>query len=394
MASRPGYLVNTQTKRGLRREIMKVGVPKEIKTLEFRVGMTPAGVRELVTDGHDVIVETNAGMGIGMTDADYEKAGASVVGTPKEVFDAAEMIVKVKEPQLNECEMLREDQVLFTYLHLAADPAQTEALVKSGTTAIAYETVTATDGSLPLLTPMSEVAGRLSIQAGAFALQKANGGRGVLLGGVPGVKPAKVVVVGGGVSGSHAADMAIGLGADVTILDRSLPRLRQLDDIWGGRVHTLYSTKHAIDELVPEADLIIGAVLIAGAAAPKLVSEQNVKDMHRGAVLVDISIDQGGCFETSRPTTHAEPTYVEHDCVHYCVTNMPGAVPRTSTFALTNATLPFVKDLANLGWREALLRDPHLANGLNVHAGHVNHEAVAHDLGYEYLSADDALKAA
>jgi alanine dehydrogenase len=394
MASRPGYLVNTQTKRGLRREIMKVGVPKEIKTLEFRVGMTPAGVRELVTDGHDVIVETNAGMGIGMTDADYEKAGASVVGTPKEVFDAAEMIVKVKEPQLNECEMLREDQVLFTYLHLAADPAQTEALVKSGTTAIAYETVTATDGSLPLLTPMSEVAGRLSIQAGAFALQKANGGRGVLLGGVPGVKPAKVVVVGGGVSGSHAADMAIGLGADVTILDRSLPRLRQLDDIWGGRVHTLYSTKHAIDELVPEADLIIGAVLIAGAAAPKLVSEQNVKDMHRGAVLVDISIDQGGCFETSRPTTHAEPTYVEHDCVHYCVTNMPGAVPRISTFVLTNATLPFVKDLANLGWREALLRDPHLANGLNVHAGHVNHEAVAHDLGYEYLSADDALKAA
>jgi alanine dehydrogenase len=373
---------------------MRVGVPKEIKTLEFRVGMTPAGVRELVTDGHEVIVETNAGLGIGMTDADYERAGASVVATPKEVFDAAEMIVKVKEPQLNECEMLREDQVLFTYLHLAADPAQTEALVKSGTTAIAYETVTADDGSLPLLTPMSEVAGRLSIQAGAFALQKANGGRGVLLGGVPGVKPGKVIVIGGGVSGSHAADMAVGLGADVTILDRSLPRLRELDDIWGGRVHTAYSTKQAIDELVPDADLVVGAVLIAGAAAPKLVSEQNVKDMHTGAVLVDISIDQGGCFATSRPTTHAEPTYVVHDCVHYCVTNMPGAVPRTSTFALTNATLPFVKDLANLGWREALLRNPHLANGLNVHAGHVNHEAVAHDLGYEYLSADDALKAA
>jgi alanine dehydrogenase len=373
---------------------MRVGVPKEIKTLEFRVGMTPAGVRELVTDGHDVIVETNAGLGIGMTDADYERAGASVVATPKEVFDAAEMIVKVKEPQLDECEMLREDQVLFTYLHLAADPAQTEALVKSGTTAIAYETVTADDGSLPLLTPMSEVAGRLSIQAGAFALQKANGGRGVLLGGVPGVKPGKVIVIGGGVSGSHAADMAVGLGADVTILDRSLPRLRELDDIWGGRVHTAYSTKQSIDELVPDADLVVGAVLIAGAAAPKLVSEQNVKDMHTGAVLVDISIDQGGCFATSRPTTHAEPTYVVHDCVHYCVTNMPGAVPRTSTFALTNATLPFVKDLANLGWREALLRNPHLANGLNVHAGHVNHEAVAHDLGYEYLSADDALKAA
>jgi len=373
---------------------MKVGVPKEIKTLEFRVGMTPAGVRELIHDGHEVVVETNAGMGIGMTDADYEKAGAKVVGTPDEVFASAEMIIKVKEPQLNECAMLREGQVLFTYLHLAADPAQTEALVKSGTTAIAYETVTARDGSLPLLTPMSEVAGRLSIQAGAFALQKANGGRGVLLGGVPGVQPGKVVVIGGGVSGMNAADMAIGLGADVTILDRSLPRLRELDDIWGGRIHTVYSTKHAIDILVPQADLVVGAVLVAGAAAPKLVSAQNVKDMHSGAVLVDISIDQGGCFETSRPTTHAEPTYVVDDVVHYCVTNMPGAVPRTSTFALTNATLPFVKDLASLGWREALIRDPHLANGLNVHVGHVNHEAVAHDLGYEYLSAGDALKAA
>jgi alanine dehydrogenase len=364
---------------------MKVGVPKEIKTLEFRVGMTPAGVRELVHDGHEVVVETNAGLGIGMTDADYEKAGATVLGSAREVFDTAEMIIKVKEPQLNECAMLRDDQVLFTYLHLAADPEQTKALVESGTTAIAYETVTANDGSLPLLTPMSEVAGRLSIQSGAYHLQKANSGRGVLLGGVPGVAPAKVVVIGGGVSGFNAADMAIGLGADVTILDRSLPRLRQIDDIWGGRVHTIYSTKHAIDDLVTEADLVIGAVLIAGAAAPKLVSAQNVKDMHSGAVMVDISIDQGGCFETSRPTTHAEPTYVVDDVVHYCVTNMPGAVPRTSTFALTNATLPFVKDLANYGWREALTRDPHLANGLNVHAGHVNHEAVAHDLGYEYL---------
>jgi len=376
------------------RELMKVGVPREIKTLEFRVGMTPAGVRELVHDGHEVVVETNAGLGIGMTDADYEKAGATVLGTPKEVFDAAEMIIKVKEPQLSECSMLRDDQVLFTYLHLAADPDQTKALVDSGTTAIAYETVTAADGSLPLLTPMSEVAGRLSIQSGAYHLQKANGGRGVLLGGVPGVVPAKVVVIGGGVSGFNAADMAIGLGADVTILDRSLPRLRQIDDVWGGRVHTVYSTKHAIDELVPEADLVVGAVLVAGAAAPKLVTAQNVKDMHRGAVMVDISIDQGGCFETSRPTTHAEPTYVVDDVVHYCVTNMPGAVPRTSTFALTNATLPFVKALANYGWREALSKDPHLANGLNVHAGHVNHEAVAHDLGYEYLSASDALKAA
>ena len=373
---------------------MKIGVPKEIKTLEFRVGMTPAGVHEVVHDGHEVVVETNAGAGIGVTDADYEAAGAKVVGTAEEVFAAAQMIVKVKEPQLNECAMLRPDQVLFTYLHLAADPAQTEALVKSGTTAIAYETVTAKDGSLPLLTPMSEVAGRLSIQAGAYALQKANGGSGKLLGGVPGVKPAKVLVIGGGVSGTNAADMAIGLGAEVTILDRSLPRLRELDDIWGGRVHTVYSTKHAIDELAPESDLIVGAVLIAGAAAPKLVSAQNVKDMAAGSVMVDISIDQGGCFETSRPTTHAEPTYVVDDVVHYCVTNMPGAVPRTSTFALTNATLPFVKALANHGWVEALRRDPHLANGLNVHSGHVNHEAVAHDLGYEYLSAEEALKTA
>jgi len=373
---------------------MKVGIPKEIKTLEFRVGMTPAGVRELVHDGHEVVVETNAGLGIGMFDADYETAGAKVLGTAEEVFAAADMIIKVKEPQLHECAMLRDDQVLFTYLHLAADPAQTKGLVDSGTTAIAYETVTADDGSLPLLTPMSEVAGRLSIQSGAYHLQKANGGRGVLLGGVPGVAPGKVVIIGGGVSGLNAADMAIGLGAEVTILDRSLPRLRELDEMWGGRVHTIYSTKHEIDRLVPEADLVVGAVLVAGAAAPKLVTAQNVKNMHTGAVMVDISIDQGGCFETSRPTTHAEPTYVVDDVVHYCVTNMPGAVPRTSTFALTNATLPFVKSLANLGWREALIKDPHLANGLNVNAGRINHEAVAHDLDYEYVSAHDALKVA
>ncbi len=373
---------------------MKIGVPKEIKTLEFRVGMTPAGVVELVHDGHEVVVETNAGAGIGMTDSDYEKAGALVLKLPEQVFEAADMIVKVKEPQLHECTMLSDDQVLFTYLHLAADRAQTEALVKSGTTAIAYETVTAKDGSLPLLTPMSEVAGRLSIQSGAYALQKANGGRGVLLGGVPGVEPAKVVIIGGGVSGSNAADMAVGLGAHVTILDRSLPRLREIDDIWGGRVHTVYSTKYEISRLVVEADLVVGAVLVAGAAAPKLVTAQNVRDMHRGAVLVDISIDQGGCFETSRPTTHAEPTYVVDEVVHYCVTNMPGAVPRTSTFALTNATLPFVKALANLGWREALIQDPHLANGLNVHAGRVIYEAVAKNLGYEHLPAADSLKAA
>jgi alanine dehydrogenase len=373
---------------------MKIGVPKEIKTLEFRVGMVPSGVRELVHDGHEVIVETNAGAGIGMTDADYEKAGATVVAKPEAVFEAADLIIKVKEPQLNECGMLRPDQVLFTYLHLAADPEQAAALVNSGATAIAYETVTAEDGSLPLLTPMSEVAGRLSIQAGAYALQKANGGRGVLLGGVPGVAPGKVVIIGGGIAGTNAAEMAIGLGAQVTIIDRSVPKLREIDGTYGGRVRTEYSTKHTIEMRVTDADLVVGAVLIAGAAAPKLVTAEHVKQMRAGTVLVDISIDQGGCFETSRPTTHAEPTYVVDDVVHYCVTNMPGAVPRTSTFALCNVTLPFVKSLAGLGWVEALSRDPHLAMGLNVHSGHVNHEAVAHDLGYDYLSANDALRAA
>jgi alanine dehydrogenase len=384
---------NDKTISGLERA-MRIGVPKEIKTLEFRVGMTPAGVHEVVHDGHEVIVETQAGSGIGVTDADYEAVGAKVVVTAEEVFEQAEMIVKVKEPQLNECAMLRPDQVLFTYLHLAPDPKQTEALVKSGTTAIAYETVTADDGSLPLLTPMSEVAGRLSIQAGAYALQKANGGCGKLLGGVPGVQAANVLVIGGGVSGAHAADMAIGMGANVTILDRSLPRLRELDDIWGGRVHTVFSTKHAVEELALQSDLIIGAVLIPGAAAPKLVSAQNVKDMAAGTVMVDISIDQGGCFETSHATTHADPTYVVDDVVHYCVANMPGAVPRTSTFALTNATLPFVKALADHGWADALKADPHLANGLNVWNGHVTYEAVARDLGYEFLSAEEAMKAA
>jgi alanine dehydrogenase len=384
---------NDKTISGLERA-MRIGVPKEIKTLEFRVGMTPAGVHEVVHDGHEVIVETQAGSGIGVTDADYEAVGAKVVVTAEEVFEQAEMIVKGKEPQLNECAMLRPDQVLFTYLHLAPDPKQTEALVKSGTTAIAYETVTADDGSLPLLTPMSEVAGRLSIQAGAYALQKANGGCGKLLGGVPGVQAANVLVIGGGVSGAHAADMAIGMGANVTILDRSLPRLRELDDIWGGRVHTVFSTKHAVEELALQSDLIIGAVLIPGAAAPKLVSAQNVKDMAAGTVMVDISIDQGGCFETSHATTHADPTYVVDDVVHYCVANMPGAVPRTSTFALTNATLPFVKALADHGWADALKADPHLANGLNVWNGHVTYEAVARDLGYEFLSAEEAMKAA
>ncbi len=371
---------------------MKIGVPKEIKTLEFRVGMTPAGVRELVHDGHQVMVESNAGAGIGMSDADYTAAGAQVVDTPEQVFAESEMIIKVKEPQLNECAMLREGQVLFTYLHLAADPEQARALLDSGCTAIAYETVTSDGQGLPLLTPMSEVAGRLSIQCGAFALQKANGGRGVLLGGVPGVEPGRVVVVGGGVAGLAAADMAVGLGAQVTILDRSIPRLRYIDDIFGGRVHNIYSTKDEVDRLIPQADLVVGSVLIPGASAPKLVSEQNIKDMQPGAVVVDISIDQGGCFETSRPTTHADPTYVMHDVVHYCVTNMPGAVPRTSTLALTNATLPFTLRLANKGWRQALRDDRHLANGLNIHAGQVTFRAVAEDLGYAYLAAEQAIE--
>lgn len=371
---------------------MKIGVPKEIKTLEFRVGMTPAGVRELVHDGHEVIVETNAGAGIDMFDADYTAAGARVVETPEEVFAEAEMIVKVKEPQLKECAMLREGQVLFTYLHLAADPEQAKGLLESGCTAIAYETVTSNGQGLPLLTPMSEVAGRLSIQCGAYAMQKANGGRGVLLGGVPGVEPGKVVVVGGGVAGLNAADMAIGLGAEVTILDRSIPRLRYINDIFGGRVNTIYSTKDEVDKWVPNADLVVGSVLIPGASAPKLVSEQNIIDMKRGGVVVDISIDQGGCFATSKPTTHADPTYLMHDVVHYCVTNMPGAVPRTSTLALTNATLPFALQLANKGWRQALRDDVHLANGLNIHAGHVTYRAVADDLGYPHLTAEQAIE--
>ncbi len=373
---------------------MRIGVPKEIKVHEYRVGMVPAGVKELVQEGHEVIVETGAGLAINMTDEDYRGAGARIAADAAEVFEQGELIVKVKEPQLKECEMLREGQVLFTYLHLAADPQQAEGLVKSGCTAIAYETVTGSGGSLPLLTPMSEVAGRMSIQAGAFALQKAGGGRGILLGGVPGVRPARVVVLGGGVAGTNAAEMAIGLGAEVTVIDRSVPRMRQLNDIFGGRLKTEFSTQHSIDTLVPRADLVIGSVLITGHAAPKLVTEEHVKAMWPGSVLVDISIDQGGCFETSRPTTHAEPTYIVDDVVHYCVTNMPGAVPRTSTFALTNVTLPFVRALADHGWRKALAADEHLAHGLNVHAGHVTHEAVAEDLGYGYMPAEEAVSAA
>ena len=363
---------------------MKIGVPKEIKIHEYRVGLVPAGVRELVDAGHQVVVQSGAGAGIGFDDSHYQAAGASISRKVEEIFSSTDLIVKVKEPQLDECKMLRANQTLFTYLHLAADREQTVALLASGATAIAYETVTAPDGSLPLLTPMSEVAGRMSVQVGANCLQKANGGFGVLLGGVPGVAPAKVVVLGGGVSGTHAVEMAVGLRADVTVVDRSVKRLRELSSIFGSQLKTVYSTAHAIEELVRDADLVIGAVLIAGAAAPKLVTRAMVKTMKAGAVLVDIAIDQGGCFETSRPTTHAEPTYVLDGVIHYAVTNMPGAVPRTSTFALTNATLPYVKALADHGWRAAIAKDPGLAQGLNVHAGQLTHEAVASALGLDY----------
>jgi alanine dehydrogenase len=366
---------------------MRIGVPREIKVHEYRVGLVPAGVRELVGAGHEVIVEAGAGNGIGVDDAQYRAAGASIAANAADVFARAELVVKVKEPQLVECAMLRPGQVLFTYLHLAADPAQAKALMKSGTTAIAYETVTAPNGSLPLLTPMSEVAGRMSIQVGAASLQKANGGYGVLLGGVPGVPPAKIVILGGGVAGTHAAEIAVGMRADVTIVDRSVNRLRELSSIFGPALRTAYSTTETIERLVRDADLVVGAVLIAGAAAPKLVTRAMLKTMKPGTVLVDISIDQGGCFETSRPTTHADPTFVVDGIIHYCVANMPGAVPRTSTFALTNATLPYVRALADLGWQAALKRDPGLAAGLNIHAGEITHDVVAKALGFQAPAA-------
>jgi len=352
---------------------MRIGVPKEIKVHEYRVGLVPAGVRELTAAGHQVLIESGAGSGIGVDDAQYRAAGAAIAAHAAEVFQQADMVVKVKEPQARECEMLRQGQVLFTYLHLAADPKQAQGIMKSGATAIAYETVTAPNGSLPLLTPMSEVAGRMSIQVGAASLQKANGGFGVLLGGVPGVAPAKVVILGGGVSGTHAAEMAVGMRADVTVVDRSVNRLRELSAIFGSTLRTTYSTTETIEHLVRDADLVVGAVLVAGAAAPKLVTRAMVKTMKPGAVLVDISIDQGGCFETSRATTHADPTFVVDGVIHYCVANMPGAVPRTSTFALTNATLPYVRALADLGWQAALKKDAGLAA--------IAHEVVARALG-------------
>ena len=363
---------------------MIIGVPKEVKDHEARVGLVPSGVVALREAGHDVLVEAAAGDGSAITDHEYRQAGAGIAQKAAEVWRKADLVVKVKEPQASECKALRKGQVLFTYLHLAADKAQAEGLIASGATAIAYETVTAVDGSLPLLTPMSEVAGRMSVQVGATSLQKANGGFGVLLGGVPGVAPAKVVVLGGGVAGTHAAEMAAGLRADVTVVDRSPKRLRELSAQFGGTIKTVYSTADAIERLTRDADLVVGAVLVVGAAAPKLVTHAMVKRMKPGAVLVDISIDQGGCFETSKPTSHAAPTYVVDGVIHYCVTNMPGAVPRTSTFALTNATLPYVRALADHGWERALAADAGFARGLNVHAGRITHEAVARDLGLPY----------
>jgi alanine dehydrogenase len=371
---------------------MRVGVPKEIKNHEYRVGLTPAGVRELKGHGHEVLVEKDAGAAIGLANEHYEKAGARIVATAKEIFDKAEMVVKVKEPQPKECRMLREGQVLFTYLHLAPDPEQTRALVKSGAVAIAYETVTDGRGGLPLLAPMSEVAGRMSIQAGAHALEKAQGGLGVLLGGVPGVAPAEVVVIGGGVVGYNAARMAIGMGAKVSVLDRSVARLKYLDELFENRLLTVYSTIDAVEQAVSRADLVIGAVLVPGAAAPKLVSRAMLKKMRPGAVVVDVAIDQGGCFETSRATTHQDPTYIVDGIIHYCVANMPGGVARTSTFALTNATLPYVLALADKGYQKALQDDANFREGLNVHHGKVTYKAVAEALGYDYTPIEEALK--
>lgn len=363
---------------------MKIGIPKEIKIHEYRVGLTPSGVRELCAAGHEVIVETNAGEGVDLDDASYVAAGARIASSAALVFAEAELLIKVKEPQPGECRLLRPGQALFTYLHLAADPAQAQALLASNATAIAYETVTAADGSLPLLTPMSEVAGRMSVQVGAACLQKANGGSGVLLGGVPGVAPAKVVILGGGTAGMHAAEMAVGMRAQVTVVDRSVKRLRELSAQFGSALKTVFATTATIEALVADADLVIGAALVPGAAAPRLVTRSMLKTMRPGSVLVDVSIDQGGCFETSRPTSHSEPTFVVDGIVHYCVTNMPGAVARTATLALTNATLPFIKQLANFGVTGASTRDAHLANGVNIHQGKVTHPVVAQALGMTY----------
>ncbi|MBS1158720.1 MAG: L-alanine dehydrogenase [Proteobacteria bacterium] len=371
---------------------MLIGVPKEIKNHEYRVGLTPSSVRELVGHGHRVIVEKQAGSAIGLSDEKYLAAGGELVDDAAEVFARAELIVKVKEPQAEECRRLRPAQVLFTYLHLAPDPQQTQLLLAAGVTAIAYETVSDARGGLPLLAPMSEVAGRMAIQAGAASLEKARGGSGVLLGGVPGVAPGQVVILGGGVVGYNAALIAVGIGAGVTVIDRSLDRLRWLDEHFGNRIRTLYSTADTIESSVRDADLIVGAVLVPGATAPHLVSRRQLRNIRPGSVLVDVAIDQGGCFETSRPTTHAEPTYIVDDIVHYCVANMPGGVARTSTFALNNATLPYVLALADKGYRQALADDPHLRRGLNVHRGRITCAPVAEAQNLPWLSPEDSLK--
>lgn len=370
---------------------MLVGVPKEIKNHEYRVGLTPENVSEIVGMGHKVFVETNAGEGIQASDEDYKNAGADIAQTAEEIFKAADMIIKVKEPQACERKMLREGQILFTYLHLAPDAPQTKDLVDSGAICIAYETITDDKGGLPLLKPMSQVAGRLSIQAGATALQKATGGAGVLLGGVPGVAPAKVTVIGGGVVGENAIQMAMGLGAEVVVLDRNVDVLERLSNNYGSRLKTIYSTQAALKEHVTSSDVVVGAVLVAGAAAPRLVTKDMLKTMKKGAVIVDVAIDQGGCFETSKATTHSEPTYIIDDVVHYCVANMPGAVPKTSTYALNNATLPFVKQILSKGYKRALLDNPHLLNGLNVIDGKVTCQSVAKDLGYEFHNPEVVL---
>lgn len=370
---------------------MIIGVPKEIKNHEYRVGLIPASVRELISFGHQVVIETNAGAGIGLTDADYKAAGASIISNAKEVFTRSEMIIKVKEPQAVERTMLHEGQILFTYLHLAPDFPQTEDLIKSKAICIAYETVTDNKGTLPLLAPMSEVAGRMSIQAGAQTLENSRGGRGLLLSGVPGVEPARVVILGGGVVGSNAARMAVGMRADVTILDKNIDTLRALDAEFQGKAKVIYSTKEAIDRLVVQADLIIGAILIPGAAAPKLITAAHLKMMKSGSALVDVAIDQGGCFETSHPTTHADPTFIIDDIVHYCVANMPGAVARTSTFALNNATLPYIINLANKGYKKALQDDEGFLKGLNIMHGKVTNKEIADTFNLHYTDPVTAI---
>ena len=371
---------------------MKIGVPKEIKNHEYRVGLPPAAVRELVGQGHEVAIEQSAGLGAGFADADYQAAGASLVASPEQIFAESEMVVKVKEPQPDECRQLSPGQLLFTYLHLAADRLQTELLIDSGATCIAYETVTDALGGLPLLAPMSKVAGRMAVQAGAHCLESPNGGAGILLGGVPGVPSGRTVVIGGGVVGENAIEMAIGLGSQVTVLDRDLDVLDRLSRRFGAELETVYSTNDSLEAEVLAADLVIGAVLVKGATAPKLVTEELVKRMKPGSVLVDVAIDQGGCFETSRPTTHATPTYVLHDVVHYCVANMPGAVPRTSTYALNNATLPFTLALADQGPRDALLADAHFLGGLNICGGMLTEQHVAKAQGLAYVPPAEALE--